>query len=77
MESLSDNARAIVKFLQENPNICLSGTEIANALGIQPRVANGTITSLVSKGYATRVPATVNGKTVKHVQLTDTGRTLQ
>lgn len=72
----SDNARTIVGFLRENPNVNLTGKELAEAVGLQPRVANGTITSLVSKGLAIRTPAIVNGKEVKFVQLTDEGKTV-
>lgn len=72
----SDNARTIVGFLRENPNVNLTGKELAEAVGLQPRVANGTITSLVSKGLAIRTLAIVNGKEVKFVQLTDEGKTV-
>lgn len=72
----SDNAKSIVTFLRENPTVDLTANEIAEALGISPRAANGVITGLSRRNPAVAVREEVerDGNTVKYVRLTDEGR---
>lgn len=70
----SENANKILTFLQANPNVRLTGKELAEAIGIQPRVLNGAVTSLSTRGFVLREPAEVNGVEVKYVVLTEEGK---
>ena len=70
----SENAQKVIGFLQANPNVQLVSSELANAIGLPPRVLNGTVTSLCSKGFVVREPVVVGDKDVKFILLTDAGK---
>lgn len=71
----SENAQRIIRFLQDNPNVDLTAKELAGAIGITSRCANGCITSLARRGFAQRVSIRgEGGAESKVVRLTDTGR---
>ncbi len=70
----SENAQKVIGFLQANPNVQLVSSELASAIGLPPRVLNGTVTSLCSKGFVVREPAVVGDKDVKFILLTDAGK---
>lgn len=70
----SDKAQKVLEFLQQNPTVQLTTKELAAAIGMPPRSVNGVVTSLVGRGLAERVPATVAGLEVKYVQLTPSGK---
>lgn len=70
----SENAQKVIGFLQANPNVQLTSSELAGAVGLQPRVLNGTVTPLCSKGFTVREPVVVGDKEVKFILLTDAGK---
>lgn len=51
---LSEKAIAILSYLRENSNEVLIADDIAIALEMTPRSANGTITALAKKGLVER-----------------------
>jgi DNA-binding MarR family transcriptional regulator len=71
---ISDNAKAIIAHLTANAGINETLDDVADAMGMDKRVINGTFNSLVKKGIAARVPATVEADVaVKFLKLTDAG----
>lgn len=85
--ALSEKAISIMTYLRnhgasivvDNEVATLSGepltaNDIAEALDINFRSVNGTVTSLVKKGYAERI--VVEGVEKKVIILTDLGRTV-
>lgn len=72
----SENAQKVLGFLQANPNVNLTSRELANALGIPPRVLNGTVTALCSKKLVWREPVVVGDKETKFIVLTDAGKAI-
>lgn len=71
----SENAQRIIRFLQDNPNVDLTAKELASAIGITSRSANGCITGLTRKGLAQRISIRGEaGVEYKVVRLTDMGR---
>lgn len=69
----SENAQAVLRFLQANVDKDLTANAIAEAINITPRSANGTITGLQRKGLVERVE--VEGIEKKVVRLTKAGAT--
>ena len=70
----SENAQKIITHLQENADVNETLDDLAEALDIGKRTVNGAYNSLVKKGYAERVKATVEAPvTVKYLVLTDEG----
>ena len=86
MAKLSENGAKVLSYLQENPDVDLTATDLADALGLTVKTVNGVITGgLVGKGHSRdfveRVEAKVEdaeGKatTVKFIKLTDKGAAL-
>ncbi len=72
----SEKAQKVISFLQANPNVQLTSSELASAVGLPPRVLNGTVTSLCSKGFVEREPALIDNEEVKYIVLTDAGKTV-
>lgn len=68
---LSENAQAVVKYLQANPGASLTADDLAEALGLTSRQINGTATGLQKKGITERV--VVEGIDKKVIQLTPEG----
>ena len=69
---LSENARTVLGYLQENVGADVTYVQIAEATGLAPRTVNGIITSaLVKRGLAER--KTVEGQEKKFIVLTETG----
>ena len=68
---LSENAQAVVKYLQANPGANLTADDLAEALGLTSRQINGTATGLQKKGITERV--VVEGIDKKVIQLTPEG----
>ena len=72
---ISGNAKAIIDHLTANAGINETLDDVADAMGIDKRVVNGTFNSLVKKGIATRTPATVEADvTVNYLVITDDGK---
>lgn len=72
----SENAKKVLGFLQENPNVDLTAKELAEAIGVPPRSVNGVITSLSTRGFVLREPVVVDDKEVKRIVLTEEGKTV-
>lgn len=70
----SENAQSIITFLQANPNVDMTAKDLAEAIGLNSRVVNGTVTGLSRKGIAVRDETEIDGKTVKYIHLTEAGR---
>lgn len=68
---LSENAQAVVKYLQANPGASLTADDLAEVLGLTSRQINGTATGLQKKGITERV--VVEGIDKKVIQLTPEG----
>lgn len=74
MKMFSDNAQAVIKFLQANAGSQYTANDLAEALGLTPRQINGTATGLQKKGITERVE--VEGIEKKVIRLTDAGLTV-
>lgn len=76
LKPLSENARTILTYLQENVGKDLTYTDIAEATGLAPKTVNGVITSGLGRKdrlLVTRVK--VEGNDKKLIVLTDLGAT--
>jgi DNA-binding MarR family transcriptional regulator len=71
---LSENAQALVRFLQNNPGSQFTADDLADALGLTSRQINGTATGLQKKGLTERVE--VEGIEKKVIQLTAEGASI-
>lgn len=67
----SENAQAVIRFLQADPNGQYTADDLAEALGLTSRQINGTATGLQKKGITERV--VVEGIEKKVIRLTDEG----
>ena len=72
----SENAQKVLGFLQANPNVNLTSRELANALGMQPRVLNGTVTALCSKKLVRREPVVIGKEETRFIVLTEAGKVI-
>lgn len=70
----SEKAQEVLGFLQENTSVQLTAKELAQVLNIPAPSLNGVITSLATRGYIERVPATIGGVEIKYITLTPAGR---
>ena len=68
---LSENAQALVRYLQSDPNGNHTADDLAEALGLTSRQINGTATGLQKKGLTERV--VVEGIEKKVIRLTPEG----
>lgn len=68
---LSDNAAKVLSFLQANASADLTANAIAEALGMEARSVNGTVTGLQKKGFVVREE--VEGFDKKVIRLTSDG----
>lgn len=71
---LSENAQAVVRYLQANPNSNYTADDLAEALGLTARQINGTATGLQKKGITERVE--VEGVEKKVIRLTAQGMSI-
>lgn len=67
----SDNAKALIKFLQANPAGQFTADDLAEALGLTTRQINGTATGTQKKGITERVE--IEGIEKKIIRLTSAG----
>ena len=79
MAQMKEGTLNIFKFLREHDGEDLTATDVAEALGVDPRSVNGSFTSFQKKGWGKREEAEVelsDGKhqRVKFLRLTDEGR---
>lgn len=81
--ALSENSKRVLDYVKEHDGDSFTANDIAEALGLNPRSVNGTVTALQRKELVARVPAeieveTEEGKTVtkkiNFIELTDEGR---
>jgi prophage antirepressor-like protein len=70
----SDNAKALIKFLQANPEGQFTADDLAEALGLTTRQINGTATGTQKKGITERIE--VEGFDKKVIRLTPAGLTV-
>ena len=68
---LSENAQALVRYLQSDPNGNHTADDLAEALGLTARQINGTATGLQKKGITERV--VIDNKKKKVIRLTPEG----
>jgi len=68
---LSENAQALVRYLQADPNGNYTADDLAEALGLTARQINGTATGLQKKHITERVE--VEGIEKKVIRLTTEG----
>ena len=68
---LSENAQALVRYLQSDPNGNHTADDLAEALGLTARQINGTATGLQKKGITERV--VIDGIEKKVIRLTPEG----
>ena len=67
----SENAQAVIRYLQADPNGQYTADDLADALGLTSRQINGTATGLQKKGITERV--VVEGIEKKVIRLTPEG----
>ena len=67
----SENAQAVIRYLQADPNGQYTADDLADALGLTARQINGTATGLQKKGVTERV--VVEGIEKKVIRLTPDG----
>lgn len=67
----SENAQAVIRFLQADPNGQYTADDLADALDLTSRQINGTATGLQKKGITERV--VVEGIEKKVIRLTADG----
>lgn len=67
----SENAQAVIRYLQADPNGQYTADDLADALGLTSRQINGTATGLQKKGITERV--VVEGIEKKVIRLTSEG----
>ena len=67
----SENAQAVIRYLQADPNGQYTADDLADALGLTSRQINGTATGLQKKGITERV--VVKGIEKKVIRLTPEG----
>lgn len=73
---LSDNARAVMKFLQTNPNLDLTKKELAEQTNVPPKSIVGVTNGLKKRGLLEFDEQEFEGEgTVKVVRLTEAGKT--
>ena len=70
----SENAQAVIRYLQADPNGQYTADDLAEALGLTARQINGTATGLQKKGITERV--VVEGIEKKVIRLTPDGLTV-
>ena len=70
-QMFSENAQAVLRYLQADPNGQYTADDLADALGLTSRQINGTATGLQKKGLTERV--VVEGIEKKVIQLTSEG----
>jgi len=67
----SENAQAVIRYLQADPDGQYTADDLADALGLTSRQINGTATGLQKKGITERV--VVEGIEKKVIRLTPEG----
>jgi len=71
---LSDNARAVLSFLQENPQVELTKKELAEQTDIAPRSVVGVVNGLKKRGLVNDPEKEFEGEgSIKVVVLTEDG----
>lgn len=73
-QMFSENAQAVLRYLQADPNGQYTADDLADALGLTSRQINGTATGLQKKGLTERV--VVEGIEKKVIRLTPEGLTV-
>ena len=68
---LSDNAKVVLTYLQDNNGNDFTHKDIAEDLDLNPRSVTGTVTGLVKRGFAERVET--DDAKVKFIKATPEG----
>lgn len=71
---MKEGTRKIWDYVVANESKNITAQDIADALGVDKRSVNGSLTSFTKKGLAVRKEVAVTGGTVKYIYLTDEGR---
>ena len=73
--ALKENAVRIMTYLQEHDEEDITATDIAEALQLEIKSVNGTITALDRhRKFVEREEVAITGGKVKYIRLTDAGR---
>lgn len=73
--ALKENAVRIMTYLQEHDGEDVTAADIAQALGLEQKSVNGTITALDRhRKFVEREEVAITGGKVKYIRLTDAGR---
>ena len=80
---LKPNSLTIFNYVKENDGKLMTAADIAEAVGLNTRQVNGTVTALAKKGLMVRTESEIEitkedgsegHKTVKFISLTDEGK---
>lgn len=76
MAKMKDGTRAVFEYIRAHDGEDFSAKDIAQALNMDVRAVNGSITSFCrdTKGWCEREEVSITGGTVKYIRLTDIGR---
>lgn len=74
MATMKEGTRQVWDYIVAHSGEDMTAVSIADALGVQAKSVNGSITSFVKKGLVVREEAPVMGGKVKYIRLTDAGK---
>lgn len=71
--AMKESSKTIFNYIKENADKDITAVQIAEALGMETKSVNGSITGLQRKGWVVREEVAITGGKVKYVRLTDEG----
>ena len=71
---MKEGTRAVWDYIVAHDGEDFTAQNIADALGVNVKSVNGSVTSFQKKGYTIREEVAVTGGKVKYIRLTDDGR---
>ena len=74
MAAMKEGTRLIWDYIVAHDGEDFTAQNIADALGVNVKSVNGSVTSFQKKGYTVREEVAVTGGKVKYIRLTDDGR---
>lgn len=72
--AMKEGTRQIWDYIVAHDGEDFTAQDIANALGVNVKSVNGSVTSFQKKGHTIREEVAVTGGKVKYIRLTDDGR---
>jgi DNA-binding MarR family transcriptional regulator len=72
--AMKEGTRAIWDYIVAHDGEDMTAQTIADALGVNVKSVNGSVTSFQKKGHTIREEVAVTGGKVKYIRLTDEGR---